>query len=198
MAIPRLQGFMVEEAKTCTFAKVPFSVNSLLTLSLVQSLGLWKTHFVLSTAGIFPSLTGFSHLRWDSPQWPYLIALTDPGSSALCSELKRVGRKLPCRRGDHSLDSGLLRSPLVSSPLAHPLFYPMNPFSPVPGLQESLDMALLFLLNPETTGPLGLNSCSFWLLYFMIYSHQSPLRLVKREASVSIALGPNLRLRWTF
>lgn len=68
MAVPTLRGFMVEEAKTRTFAKVRFSVNSLLILSRVQSPGLWKTPFVLTTAGIFPSLTGFGHFWCDSPQ----------------------------------------------------------------------------------------------------------------------------------
>lgn len=148
------QEFMVEEAVTCTFAKVPFSVDSLLTLSLAQSPGVWNTHFVLSTAGIFPSLTGWSHLGWDSPRQSYLIPLTDPGSSALCSELVRVGKKLPRRRGDQSLDSDLFSSPLVSSPLAHPLSHPMHPLSPAPGWQESPDCGIVISLKSRDYWPL--------------------------------------------
>lgn len=98
----------------------------------------------------------------------------------------------------------LLLSLLVSSPSAHLSSYPIDLFCPLPnsgmgceaGYKNLLTWQYLLLWSPETTAFSSLNSCSFypysWFpLILFLWS-------VEREASMSIALWPIRRLRWTF
>lgn len=107
-----------------------FLSDLILNLAVVQPPSSWNTHFLWSTAGIFPTLTGFSHLCRESPQLPYPVAW-----QSLAPLLYMVGSfkswKEPSMQ-ETKAHTDLLLSLLASSPSAHLSSYPINPFCPPP------------------------------------------------------------------